>query len=1197
MSLSLIRSGEASLDLLIEELAGKLQARELVDVEAYLAEHPEHAERLRQLWPTLEALAKIGPSLSSDGAGVSPDTEPAPQTLGDFRIIREVGRGGMGIVYEAEQMSLNRRVALKVLPLAGAMDPRHLQRFKIESQAAAQLHHTNIVPVYYVGRERGVHFYAMQYIEGHSLAQVIADLRLQIADLKKDAKPHASLSEASPATAPYTPEPAPQSAICNLQTAIAATKPIAALSTIRSRTDAAYFRAVAELGIQAAEALDFAHEHGIVHRDVKPANLLVDAESRLWVTDFGLAQVQGDARMTMTGDLVGTLRYMSPEQALAKRVVVDHRTDVYSLGATLYELLTLEPAFTGTDRQELLRQIAFEEPRPPRRRHKAIPMELEIIVLKALEKNPAERYTTAKDLAEDLRRFVMDRPIQARRPTPIQRIRKWARRHRSAATAAAVCLLVTLGVTLASVGWVLGDRASRKRQAEAIVLEALDAAKPGLEEGNPWGHALLSALRQAEAQLQTGLLSSELRQRVEQLQKDVKMLAELERISLDQARVRDDHFDDSDSADEFRHAFQDYGIDIARLKLEELVGLLQRSAIRSHLVAALYDWASSLMETHRPHEAAQLQALAYELLSPQAKEIIDAELSGDIPRLERQLINAPVNELARHMITQSGRGLTSSPYVNYLRRAQARYPTDFWINHRLAKALSSNQAQGLHEEAVGFFRVCVALRPDSPGAHVNLGRELRELGRLAEAQAAFQKAVELKPDYAAAHNNLAIAFKENSLIDQAITEYRKVIELQPNEGRYRHNLANALREKGLRDEAFSEQRKCVELTPNLSPAHLALGDDYVCKGMLEEAIAAYRIAVQLNPKNPGAHQNLAVLLSRKGMQDEAINEYQKAIELAPHSADLHAGFSACLSEKGKTEEAIREARKAIELKADSVEGHYNLGNALKAKGELYEAITEYRKAIDLKPDLSEAHCNMGQTLGRQGHFVEALSAYKRGHELGSKQPSWNYPSAEWVRQAEALVELEAKLPKILKDEAQPADVAERIALAEMCGAHKKLYLAAYSFYSDAFAAQSNLADDLEHGHRYNAACCAALAGCRQGKDANQTDDKERARLRWQALDWLRADLAAYRQLLDKEPDKARPLVVERMGQWQQDTDFAGVRSTEALTKLPEAERAEWTKLWRDVAALGKQAAEGKGTQPAPVTEPELVPPPKGVPAK
>jgi serine/threonine protein kinase len=178
--------------------------------------------------------------------------------------------------------------------------------------------------------------------------------------------------------------------------------------------DRTYFRRVAELGIQAARALDHAHALGIVHRDVKPANLLVDGSGKLWVTDFGLAHIQSDARLTMTGDLVGTLRYMSPEQALAKRIVVDHRTDVYSLGATLYELLTLEPAFSGSDRQELLRQIAFEEPKAPRRINKAIPAELETIVQKAMEKNPADRYATAKELADDLRRFLVDEPIRAR---------------------------------------------------------------------------------------------------------------------------------------------------------------------------------------------------------------------------------------------------------------------------------------------------------------------------------------------------------------------------------------------------------------------------------------------------------------------------------------------------------------------------------------------------------------------------------------------------------------------------------------------------------------------------------------------------------------------------------------------------------------------------------------------------------------
>src|SRR5439155_1420249 len=196
-----------------------------------------------------------------------------------------------------------------------------------------------------------------------------------------------------------------------------ATQAGAAVSTEHSLKSPAFYRTVAQLGRQAAEALEHAHGQGVVHRDVKPANLIVDGRGNLWVTDFGLAHCQSQAGLTMTGDLVGTLRYMSPEQALAQRVVIDHRTDVCSLGTTLYELLTLGPVFDGRDRQELLRQIAFEEPRLPRRINKTIPAELETIVLKAIEKNPADRYATAQELADDLERFLKDESIRAKRPS------------------------------------------------------------------------------------------------------------------------------------------------------------------------------------------------------------------------------------------------------------------------------------------------------------------------------------------------------------------------------------------------------------------------------------------------------------------------------------------------------------------------------------------------------------------------------------------------------------------------------------------------------------------------------------------------------------------------------------------------------------------------------------------------------------
>ncbi len=358
----------------------------------------------------------------------------------------------MGVVYEAEQISLKRRVALKVLPFAATMDPRFLQRFQNEARAAACLHHTNIVPVFAVGCERGVHFYAMQLIDGCTLADAIQGLR-------RPARPPSPLAPGgrgvggegagSDADVPTTAH-VPADGVADPK---ADTAPAARQSTLGPAAGREYFRRVAQLGVQAAEALDHAHQVGIVHRDVKPGNLLLDGSGRVWVADFGLAHVQhGEASLTMTGDLVGTLRYMSPEQALAKRVPIDHRTDVYSLGATLYELLTLWPAFEGKNRQEVLRQIAFEEPKPPRRIAKGIPSELEVIVLKAMGKNPAERYGTAQEMADDLRRFLDRKPICAKRPTVAQRVGKFARRHRRLVGAAFILILLALAGLATSTG-------------------------------------------------------------------------------------------------------------------------------------------------------------------------------------------------------------------------------------------------------------------------------------------------------------------------------------------------------------------------------------------------------------------------------------------------------------------------------------------------------------------------------------------------------------------------------------------------------------------------------------------------------------------------------------------------------------------------------------------------------------------------
>ena len=467
----------------VQEYLNQLETGHRPDRGQFLRRYPGLGEALGQCLDGLDLVHEAAgeeksPAEHPVGARLG-DALPA-NPLGDFRILREIGRGGMGVVYEAVQLSLGRRVALKVLPFAATFDAKHLQRFRNEAQAAAQLHHTNIVPVYAVGCERGVHFYAMQLIDGQSLAALIRQMRRQAGHRAEDdelanggRKPPEFHEESGgllrplaknveqlttsypPSMPPLEAPPAPETV----------SQWSLALSTQRSDKRDEFFRTAARLVHQAAEALEYAHQFGIVHRDIKPANLLVDVHGRLWITDFGLAQFHADAGLTQTGDILGTLRYMSPEQASGQRLLLDHRTDVYSLGATLYELATLEPIFPGQNRQQLLHQIINEEPRAPRSLEKTVPVELETIILKAVAKTPSDRYSSAHELAEDLRRYLEDKPILAKRPSLTERARKWSRRHPEMVSAGVLLLLVIIAGLLVNNRMIADEKAKTTQRA------------------------------------------------------------------------------------------------------------------------------------------------------------------------------------------------------------------------------------------------------------------------------------------------------------------------------------------------------------------------------------------------------------------------------------------------------------------------------------------------------------------------------------------------------------------------------------------------------------------------------------------------------------------------------------------------------------------------------------------------------------
>jgi tetratricopeptide (TPR) repeat protein len=1168
-----------SLESLVVQVADEFVERhkrgEQPDAEEYAARYPHWAEVIRKVLAALPLIRLPGV-----------EVEGLAGRLGDYRILREVGRGGMGVVYEAEQLSLGRRVALKVLPLASAMSARQLQRFHNEAQAAALLHHPNIVPVHAVGCEGGVHFYAMQFIDGRTLAEVIAELRCH---------------QRGPAA----------------------------------------FEEVARLGVQVALALEHAHQEGIIHRDIKPGNLLLDQRGNLWITDFGLARLHNDTSLTLSGDLMGTLRYMSPEQALGHPAAVDHRTDVYALGATLYELVSLCPVFDGRDRQELLRQIAEEEPRPPRRLNKTVPTELETIVLKALAKDPTQRYATARELAGDLERFLRDEPVLARRPTLLQRWRRWARRHRAVVWSIVAGKLVTLAVLAGSVGWVARDKEAQQARTAAEVQVALDEAQRLLEERN--GPQAQAAVRRAEALVACGCGREELRWSVRELRAELRMTARLEEIRMLPSRVKDGRFDSAAADREYARAFREYGIDVETLDHHEAARRIAARTIRVELAAALDGWAQTRrwFPKKRGKSWRDLLAVAREADDDRDRTALrDAVLRGDAQALvkcaapEKVRALPPVTLVLLAEYLKETRGIGQATAL--LRQAQEQHRGDFWINHQLACFLGGMGP--LHQdEAIRFYTAAVALRPESPGACLNLGVALAARGRRAEALAAFdhaielkheyaeahvnrgiilcemgkqdrgiavlRKAIELKPDLAEAHGNLGIAlvrkerFKEavavcrtavrlfasrqtvawkpelatahNNLgialrgtgrLDEAIKAFRKAVELKPDLALAHNNLGHALIAVDRLDEAAAALRTALELNRDYAEAHDGLGKLLASRGHFDEAITAFRRAIALKPALAEAHCNLGVALVDKGRPDEAIAAYRQAIALKPALVTAHLNLGRALSDEWRLDEAIAVFRKRVDLESDSPGAHHDLGCALWKKGRVEEAIASYRRAIALKPDYAEAHCNLGFTLRHQGQFAGALAATKRGHELGSSRRGWSYPSDQWVQECRLLVDLAGR------DRGQLRSTAERNGYAQLCY-YTKRYVAAAGLWAEVFTAQPKLADDLQAAHRYRAACAAVLAGCGKGKYAEQLTDKECSHWRRQALTWLRADLAVRTRQLHSGKQKDRVEVKQELRHWQSDPNLSGLRDPATVARLPAGEREACKQFWSEVQAL------------------------------
>jgi WD40 repeat protein/serine/threonine protein kinase len=544
------------LDRLAEEFADRYRRGERPALKEYTEKFPELANEIRELFPALVEMEQVEEDREEALGQGGPAKMAPPHQVGDYQLVRKVGRGGMGVVYEAEQISLGRRVALKILPQSAPRDGHALERFKREARAAARLHHTNIVPVFEVGQDGATWYYAMQFIQGQSLDEVIEELcRLRTASRANEDREGGNREGGAPGgpflslARPEPRPPGPSSSVNKIAQSlltgqfnpqdpeVAAPPPSQAaapeapaeqivdpgpppglgaadsnrtelgvsssavlpgqqqLSSVHSDHQH-YFVSVARIGQQVAQALAYAHARGIVHRDIKPSNLLLDTAGVVWVTDFGLAKTEDDG-ITGTGDLVGTLRYMAPERF---RGECDVRADVYALGLTLYEMLTLRPAFVASDRLRLIELVRRQDPVRPRSVDRRIPRDLETIVLKAIDKDLRRRYQSADDLAEDLRRFLADEPIRARRTSGVERSFRWCRRNPTvAALLAAVAALLLAGAGVASFFAVRAEDQARQANANAL------AARANEDQARQEKRAAEAARREAEGARSTAL--------------------------------------------------------------------------------------------------------------------------------------------------------------------------------------------------------------------------------------------------------------------------------------------------------------------------------------------------------------------------------------------------------------------------------------------------------------------------------------------------------------------------------------------------------------------------------------------------------------------------------------------------------------------------------------------------------------------
>jgi serine/threonine-protein kinase len=1069
----------------VQELLDELSERQTSPEEvcgACVELLPVVRERWRQMCRARAELDALFPPGVGPGDSLTPPGEPPLPQVPGYEVEAVLGHGGMGVVFRARHLRLDRPVALKML-LAGAYaGPQELGRFHREAAAVAGLQHPNIVQIFEVGDHEGRPYFTMELLEGGSLARQLSG----------------------------APQPARQAA------ALAATL---------------------------AGAVAAAHAGGVVHRDLKPANVLLAADGTPKVADFGLARrVGGGPEFTLSGARLGTPSYMAPEQAMGMASAVGPPVDVYALGAILYELLTGRPPFRGETAVETERQVVAEDPVPPSRLNPQTPRDLETICLKCLHKAPAGRYAGARDLADDLRRFLDGQPVRARPVGAVERAVKWARR-RPAAALLVAALLALFGAAAGAGLWLRQQeedrqaaKAQRQGQARQAVATALGRAND-LRRAEKWPEALEvlaeASTRFAEAD------SPPLEKQLEQARSDFRIAADLKRVRESYPLRDSGEPDYRQRAMDFQAAFERAGLRIGE-DAGPVVDYVRASAIRDQLVAALEDRAlvafllgddplvGRLLEIARSADPEPRWCDRFRQLSAWRNTDQLLRLAAEASTVSPP----PAHDLALLGCLLS-RGTIMGQGIATLREACRRQPDDFWLNRETGASL---RLANRTAESVAYYRAALALRPDNVGVHQELGLVLFATNQVDDALAEYRRAVQLSPD------------------------------LSPDSRSSRQRLVNGLGRAGRWVEAADECRKALDVDPRGYYPPYVLGMALYANQRDEDALVMLRKAVDADPEAADPYYSLGLCLVRLGRHHEAVTAFRRLTEVTPRNSNARGLLAQELAAVGRTKEAIAELQTGIALVPQDPGLDVALGELLRTQGQPEGAAAAFREAAGLLPESTAAWDGLAAALLDRGRFADARAATERLIDLPAPDAGRRAQRRQ-LDLCDALLSVETDLPAILAGHKRPAKASTQLALAEWCLTHRHLTATAAGYYDAALAAEPALADDLEAGNRFHAACAAALAGCGAGADAATLGDGRRGTLRREALDWLTAEFKAWAGRGDLGKPGGRTAVATAVRSWQHDEDLAGVRDEQALARLPQGERRAWQALWADVAAL------------------------------